>query len=205
MNVRDEAIQDRQLANLANVDPVLCEQVAANLGRPVPAAAPVALDVEPPLTASPALSMVPSAAGPIDGRVVGMLVGAGVKAAIVDKVAAALDAEDAVLHVIGPRGGIIGEVEVHHTYHTCDSVMFDALVVDPSASALLESELKVAVLVQDAFRHHKAVAAVGDGAEVLDRAGIPEGAPGVVVGGSAAKAFTGALVEALGWHRHWDR
>ena len=203
--VSDEEIQDRQLANLANVDPELCERVAANLGRPVPTAAPVALEVEPPVTTSPALSLVPAAPGPIDGRVVGLLVGDGVKPAVADKLTAALDAEDAVLQVIGPRGGTIGKVEVHHTYHTCDSVMFDALVVDPSAAALLESELKVAVLVQDAFRHHKAVAAVGDGAEVLERAGVPEDAPGVVVGASAAKAFTASLVEAVGWHRHWDR
>lgn len=203
--VADEAIQDRQLANLANVDRALCEQVAANLGRPVPEAAPVALEVDPPVETSPALSMVPSAPGRIDGRVVGILVGAGVKPAVVGKVAEALDAEDAVLHVIGPHGGFLGSVEVHHTYHTCDSVMFDALVVDPSAADLLADELKVAVLVQDAYRHHKAVAAVGAGATVLERAGIPEDAAGVVVADRANKAFTGALVEAVGWHRHWDR
>jgi catalase len=203
--VSDLDIQDRQLANLANVDSDLCEQVAANLGRPVPDAAPVALDAEPVIERSPALSMVPPGPGPIDGRVVGLLVGDAVKPGAVDKLTQALDAQDAVLHVIGPRGGTIGKVEVHHTYHTCDSVMFDALVVDSSAAGLLERERKVAVMVQEGFRHHKAIAALGDGSTVLDQAGVPVDAPGVVVGASATKAFTAALVEAVGWHRHWDR
>jgi catalase len=134
-----------------------------------------------------------------------MIVGDGVRATDVDKVSQALTAAGAVLQVIGPRGGTIGGVEIHHTFHTCDSVMFDALVVDPSAALALAEERKVAVMVQEAYRHHKAVGALGDGAQVLDEAGVLPDAPGVVVGPSAAKAFTSALVTAVGWHRHWDR
>ncbi len=203
--VSDEEIQDRTLANLANVDPELCERVAANLGRPVPAAAPVELDVEAPILVSPALSMVPPGPGPIDGRVVGLVVGDGVKPANVDKVSQALTAAGAVLQVIGPRGGFIGAVEIHHTFHTCDSVMFDALVVDPSATAALGQERKVAVMVQEAYRHHKAIGAIGAGAQVLEEAGVLADAPGVVVAPTAVKRFTQDLVTAIGWHRHWDR
>lgn len=203
--VSDDDIRDRQLSHLANVDADLCERVAAHLGRPVPEPAPVELAVESPIESSPALSMAVAGPGPIDGRVVAMLVGPDVKPTHVDKVAAALDAADAVLHVVGPRGGMLGKVEVHHTFHTCDAVMFDAIVVDPSAAALIDEERKAAVLVQEAYRHHKAIAAIGVGAALLDAAGIDADAAGVVVDTSAAKRFTKALVDAVGWHRHWDR
>ncbi|QXC60879.1 catalase [Aquihabitans sp. G128] len=203
--VSDEAIQDRTLANLANVHPDLVERVAANIGRPVPEASPVLLAVDAPIDVSPALSMEIAEPGAIDGRVIGMIVGDGVKPASVDKVAAAITAAGAVLQVIGPRGGFLGSVEVHHTFHTCDSVMFDALVVDPSAAGALELDRKVGVMVQEAYRHHKAVGAIGDAVAVLEVVGIDPEAPGVVTGPSAAKAFTKALVTAVGWHRHWDR
>lgn len=203
--VSDEDIQDRTLANLANVDAELVEQVAANLGRPIPAPAPIEREPEVVFDPSPALSMAPAEPGPIAGRVVGMIVGPNVKQTHVAKVAAALDAEGAVLQVIGPRGGFIGDVEIDHTLHTCDSVQFDALVVDPSASALVEQSLKATVLVQEAYRHHKAVAAIGTGADLFVAGGIDPEAPGVVVDTSAAKRFTKALITAVGWHRHWDR
>lgn len=152
--VSDEEIQDRTLVNLANVHPDLVEQVAANIGRPVPDASPVALEIDAPIDVSPALSMEITEPGPVDGRVIGMIVGDGVKPASVNKVAQPLTAAGAVLQVIGPRGGFIGSVEIHHTFHTCDSVMFDALVVDPSAANALELDRKVAVMLQEACRHH---------------------------------------------------
>ncbi|MCU1355597.1 MAG: catalase [Acidimicrobiales bacterium] len=203
--VSDEQIQDRQLANLANVDAQLCEQVAANIGRPIPKAAPVELAVEPPIDQSPALSMVIAEPGAVDGRVVGMLVGDGVKATSVDKVAQALTAAGAILQVIGPRGGTIGSVEIHHTFHTCDSVQFDALVIDPSAAEIIVEDRKPLVMVQEAYRHHKAIGALGDGQALLELGGLDAEAPGVVVDSNGAKRFTDALVEAVGWHRHWER
>ena len=96
----DDAIQDRSLDNLINVRPDLCEQVAANIGRPVPAPAPIALEVD----VSPALSMQVLASGSISGRVVGIMVGDGVKKASVDKVALTLVAAGtAPRHRTSPR------------------------------------------------------------------------------------------------------
>jgi catalase len=203
--VSDEEIQDRTLANLANVDAELCERVAANLGRPVPAASPVELAVEPAILESAALTMVTAEPGAIDGRMVGIVIGDGVKQANVDKLAQALVAVGGVPQVIGPRGGTIGGVEVHHTFHTADSVQFDAFVLDPSAAQAIALDRKPLVMVQEAYRHHKAIGVMGSAAELLDEAGIDATAPGVVLGASAAKRFTDDLVVAIGMHRHWDR
>jgi len=203
--VSDPDIQDRQLANLANVDAELCAKVAGHIGRPVPAASAHAELDGAPLDPSPALSMAPMAPGRIDGRVIGIIVGDGVDAQAVGTLAQAVTGAGAVLHVIGPRGGFIDGQEIHKTLHSCDSVEFDALVLDPSAATALASDRKVAVMVQEAYRHHKPVAAFGTGADVLAQAGIDATAPGVLSAGSADSGFASSLIEAVGWHRFWDR
>ena len=46
---------------------------------------------------------------------------------------------------------------------------------------------------------------MGSGVDALVAATVDVDAPGVVTGDRVVKAFAGALVEALGWHRHWER
>jgi catalase len=61
------------------------------------------------------------------------------------------------------------------------------------------------VLLQEAFRHCKALAAWGDGAAVLKAARIPAKGPGIAIADSVDKDFTANLAAALGLHRAWDR
>jgi catalase len=61
------------------------------------------------------------------------------------------------------------------------------------------------VLLQEAFRHCKAIAAWGGGGAVLKSARISSRDPGVEVAKQVDKAFTANLAEALGLHRAWDR
>jgi len=198
--VSDPVIVDRTLANLAQVDADLVEQVAAHLGVAAPAGSPIA-DVG----TSPALSLTPPAAGPIDGRVIGLLVGDGLDPKAVAAFDKALTAAGAVLQVIAPNGAPVGGQAVDKTIHTTDSVEFDALFVAGGGLGALMAERKVLVMLQEAYRHHKTVGAWGDGAEVLAHAGIAADAPGVLVSTSLGKADAAAAVEAIGWHRHWDR
>ncbi len=119
---------------------------------------------------------------------------------------AALAKAGAALHVIAPRGGevqgssgkpVMGDA----TLFNSDSVVYDALVVAGGAAAVADQG-KAALMLQEAFRHHKVVGAWGDATEALAPLGI-DGA-GVVVDGKA-KALAASLIEAMGWHRHWDR
>jgi catalase len=64
---------------------------------------------------------------------------------------------------------------------------------------------KSVMMLQEAYRHHKTVGAWGAGTEALAVAGIDVNANGVVTSTKSAKAFTDAVLEALGWHRHWQR
>src|SRR4051794_8047649 len=64
-----QAIKERQLQCLANIDPVLCTEVATGLGLPVPEATLPLADVTP----SPALSQV-GREWPSDGRMIGIVI-----------------------------------------------------------------------------------------------------------------------------------
>ena len=198
-------VRERTLANLANVDAQLCERVALNLGMDAPVGTP-AVDAG----SSPALSLVPVEPGPITGRVVGVLAGPGVDDAGIDALREALGAEGANVYVIAPTGGTIagagGPVPVDRTVLTTQSVEYDALVVAGGASAaVLATDPYTAVNLGEAFRHHKVLAAWGEGEVVLEACGITADLPGIVVGDSVDTGFAGRLVDAMGWHRHWDR
>ena len=65
----EQAIKERQLLALANIDPVLCQEVATGLGLPAPKATIELADPDP----SPALSQV-GGEYPPDGRTVGIVI-----------------------------------------------------------------------------------------------------------------------------------
>jgi len=198
-------IRARMLTNLADVDTELCERVALNLGMDAPAGSP-ATDAG----SSAALSQITTEPGPISGRVVGVLVDDGVDGAGVKALRQALEAEGASLYVIAPTGGTVAggrsRVAVDRTVLTTQSVEYDALVVAGGASAAtVGADPYTAVNLGEAFRHHKVVAGWGEGQAVLEACAITADSPGVVVGDATDAAFLGRLVEAMGWHRHWDR
>jgi catalase len=198
-----EEVRSRMLANLANVDSELCERVATNLGMDTPSGRP-ARDAG----TSPALSQLSAPSCPIMGRSVGVLVADGVDEAGVFSLRNALEREGASLYVIAPRGGTVAGIKeslaVDRTVLTTQSVEYDALVVAGGPSAqVVGADPYAALNLGEAFRHHKTLAAWGEGADVLASCGCA--GLGVVTSDSADATFASALVEAMAHHRHWDR
>jgi catalase len=198
-------IRERTLSNLSNVDPELAGGVAAALGKAAPKGKPNKR-VEP----SPALSLVPVSPNPIAGRVIGILAGDGVDTAGVESVSGALEKTGALVVIIADHGGEIegdgGSLAVNKTFLTTQSVEYDALIVAGGASAeALVEDPYVAINLGEAFRHHKTVAAWGEGVAVLEACGIDLESPGVIPAAKASRNYTSAVIEAVGWHRHWAR
>jgi catalase len=195
-------VRERMLESLANVDADLCAKVAAGLGLPTPPGEPVA-----EAGASPALSQIATTPGPIDGRVVGVIAADGTDLAGVGKLRTAIEGAGAVLRVIAPNGGTISKGRhteiVERTFLTTRSVEFDAVVVAGGAGALVDP--RVIVLLQEAYRHCKAIAAWGDGVDLLTAAGLDPEAVGVIVSDSSTTASRKQLIAAMGLHRAWDR
>jgi catalase len=140
-------------------------------------------------------------------RKVAILAAKGADAASIKAVKDALAAEGAHAKVIAPvLGTLDGGIEVDATILAMPSIMFDGVVVaggKESAKALSESG-DARHYVLEAFKHLKAIGAVGDGEDVLAAAHLPTGDDGVSVGGDA-KAVMKAFIEALGKHRVWAR
>ena len=209
-----QAIRERQLQCLANIDPVLCAQVATGLGLPTPEPTVPLTDVTP----SPALSQL-GRVWPADGRTVGIVVDADADTAGVEQVRREVSAAGMVPLVIAAHGGTVGGLTVQRTFATGRSVELDALLLAgapaPAPDALPARDAKagaadasvvdprVLLLVQECWRHAKVIGAWGDGVRVLELAGVA-GAPGVVTGDSGAGVLADAQSLMAG-HRVWER
>ena len=195
-------VRERELAVLSEVDAELCEQVAAGLGLAAPKGTP-AEDV----VLSPALSQVVAEPGPVAGRKIGVIADAGSDLAGITKLRKAVERVGATLLVIAPVGGVLrkgrSRQTVDRTLLTARSVEFDALVV--AGATTPTGDIRLTVLLQEAFRHCKALAAWGDGVKVLVAAGIDVDSPGVLPGDEVDKNFAEVLVAAVGLHRAWER
>ncbi len=207
----EQVVRERQLRALANIDADLCLRVAEGLGLPAPEPTVAAIDVEP----SAALTQL-GGTWPVAGRVVGIVVGPDADADEVMTLRVALDAQDVVPLVIGPHGGTLGPLTVQRTYANAASIEFDALVIvgdtPPAPDALPSLDAKagagdgpdapcdprVRKLVEEAWRHAKALGAVGTTTAL---AGLPESD---TVSGPADEVAA-RTVELLGAHRVWQR
>src|SRR6185436_3974324 len=165
---------------------------------------PLANGVEP----SPALSMMNTVKDTVKSRRVAILATDGFDAAAVEK---ALLSGGAAPKIVSTRLGAIQAADgrerlVDFSFLTTASVLFDAVYVASGALAENPDAIK---FVSEAFRHHKAIAASGDGVAVLRACGgalaeTDGDLPGVI---AAAKGeqIAAPFVEAIAQHRHWNR
>jgi catalase len=210
----EQAVKERQLRALANIDADLCAQVATALGLPAPGPTVEQAEPEP----SPALSQV-GGTWPVDGRTVGIVVDPdGDLAAVAEARSRLLEAGTLPL-LIAPRGGDLGDgLVAQRTFATVRSVELDAVLVagaaPPAADAVASRDSKaggggpaatdprVVLLLEESFRHAKAIGAWGAGSGVLDSLGLA--GAGVVEGAGPDEVVTG-VGELLGAHRSWER
>jgi catalase len=159
---------------------------------------------------SPALSMNTDQLYPPDGRVVQLLASDGADLKALATLQQGLLERFVAPHVVAPHKGTLTgtgrrapTMTVDRSFLTACSAEADAFVVGHGTT--LAGEAAVLTYLQEAYRHHKPIIAIGDGADVLAAAGIPADSPGVVVAEKADKALVRVLVDSLGRHRTWDR
>ncbi len=167
---------------------------------------------------SPALSMFNTVKDTIATRRVAILAADGVDTASLRQVKEALERAGASAKVIAPRLGTLKgadgtELLIDHSLLTASSVLFDAVYVPGGAASVdaLVDERDAIEFIVEAFRHCKAIAATGEGLDLLRACpGILKGegdaAQGVVTSKDAVTSdmiarFTGAIAE----HRFWNR
>jgi catalase len=200
----EKAIKERMLTVLAQVDTELCETVAAGLGLAAPLGKPPVAD---DIVVSPALSQVVETPGPISGRKIGVVADDKSDLAGIAKLREAAEQQGAEVLLIAPKGGELRRGQrveiVQRTFATARSIEFDAVFI--AGRTAPTTNIRAIVLLQEAYRHCKAMGAWGTGAQQLELAGIDTDAPGIVVADSVNRAFTKQIFDAIGLHRAWDR
>ncbi|GAB2901712.1 catalase HPII [Paraburkholderia jirisanensis] len=190
---------------LANYDIGLAQTVAAGLGMPKPQRGSRAVGKQ---QVSPALSLLNRVKPGIKTRKIALLAAPGSDETTLKTLRKKLAEEGAAPLVIAPTLAPIGAVQPDATVAGMPSIMFDALILcgGEAGAKLLAQSGDARHFVLEAFKHLKAIAALGAGRDVLRAAHLPDHADGVATGDdNEVDAVLKAFVEAAGQHRVWSR
>jgi len=220
--VQTASIRERVVSMLANVADELAEGVALGLGIEVPEAMPMVVPkiAEPEVTVSSSLSLF---ARPGDGSVktrrIAILVANGVEPSSLTSLHTTLSGAGAVPRFVGARLGSVtgtdgGAIEVEVSMEAAPAVLFDALIVPDGDAAVATLGLDGHTLefLKDQYRHCKPILALGQGKDLLAKAGIAATLPsgeldsGVLLFEAAHSVkAAAAFASAIGKHRHFAR
>jgi len=217
--VQTQAVRERVVSLLVNVDAELAQRVADGLGFPLPDAAPLASDMEfPVLDASPALSetFYPGD-GSIKTKRVAILAGNGVDGEGVIALYDAILKEGGVPRVVGIQLGKIATtksamLDVETTLETMPAVLFDAMVIadGKESIAALGADGHTLEFLRDQYRHCKPIMVTEAARPLLEKAGISEllptgdADPSLMIAKDLQKGITG-FIKTLGMPRDHSR
>ena len=203
---------------LVNIADALAEPVSAQTGikiapvgtpeNPTPSAPTPSGPLRPEAKdlSSPALSQ-DKPGDTIRGRKIALLGGNGVDAKQFEAVKGALMAQEALVELIAAHAGMITDSagkaqKVNRAAPNAPSVIYDAVVVLGGSSAAMLAKSGLAIhFLNEAYRHGKPIAAIGDGSLLRDACSLGEAKAqdGVIVGKDANAIDD--LISALLQHR----
>lgn len=224
-------VRQRMVGLLSQVNKTLAKNVADGLGLTVPETLEQPInhsipadgnseDYQPiaaksPVKKSEALSMSNTSKNTIKTRQVAVLAADGFTQDSLDNFKKIIEKEGGMITIIAPKLGTIksnagNEIKVNQSLLTAASVLFDAVFVcdgSKSVETLLE-EPNAIEFVDEAFKHCKPIATIGEGIELLKASNkirkelTKETYPllGILVDRSPEE-----FVSAIAQHRFWER
>mgnify|MGYP002785310290 FL=1 len=218
--VSDKAIRTRMVDLFNHVDHELAKQVAKGVGVPEPTEAVVQNHGQ----SSPALSMENTVKNTVMSRRIAILVADGFNHAQLMEMKQALQNAGANSKIVSKFGGMVNSadglsVEVDELFITTASVIYDAIYVPGGQQSIETLKMQGDALhfINEAFRHGKAIAAIGEGidlltasdmvgAEFAEQNGQIAADQGVVTTrqGSVIE-LSQRFIQAIAQHRHWTR
>ncbi len=199
-----EAVRDRVVANLRNVDEGLAKRVADGLGMDalpdasVPARPPIDMEL------SPALRIIGKYPETLKGRAVGVLVADGSDGDLIKSLLAGIQKEGADAKVVAPKIKVTladgSSLTADAQLAGAPSVIFDAvaIVLSDKGCKMLVTDSAAKDFVSNAFVHLKAIGYTPQAKPLLDKVGVEPDA-GVVEFGEASAFLKPAAT------RQWDR
>lgn len=230
--VQTPAIRQRMVNLLTQVDKGLADKVASSLGivagKPeMPMNHSVPADANPKdyqprkvkssIESSPALSMADTVKDSIQTRKIAILAANGVDDASLAGMKKALEAKGAQTKVIAP---VLGEIKsasgksipVDESFLIAASVLYDAVFIPAGAAsaAALKKNPDALHFINEAYKHCKAIAADGEGADVINGSYIgmnekDKAEEGVLSGYKSQNKLAADFINAIAQHRFWER
>ena len=178
--VEREAIRERMVSHLLNIDEGLAKTVADGLGlREMPGAADAAMPTRQDLKESPKLSILKNGPKSFKGRKLGVLMTDGADAGMFEALQKAAEKEGAMLEVVAPKVGGVTDSKGNHitAKQKIDggpSVLYDAVVLltSEAGAKTLAKDATAKDFVNDAFAHCKYIGYVAGAKPLLEGAGI---------------------------------
>jgi len=207
------------------VDKELANQVAAQLGMPVPEGVPQNLQhrpdakpeeyetiaVKPKLKESPALSILKNQKkDSIRTRKIAILCDNGVDGTQLENLKKSLTGEGAMVRVVASHLGMIKdnkgkEIEADDSVLTTSCVLFDALAVPDGSQDMftrMQSDPRYKEFVRDTYFHYKPISANGAAVNfILDAVGDDL----TTESGYCKRWKSGRFIKAIKEGRYWDR
>jgi catalase len=219
--VMNKEVKERVVGLFNHVEHELAKAVAIGLGLPAPTKEVIPNHGQ----SSPALSMQNQPKNSIKTRQIAVLANDGFNSSELMAIKRVLEAEGAKIKIVSKFGGMIKsvdgkEIEVDRTLLTTASVLFDAVYIPggEKSVASLKSDGDVIHFVNEAFKHFKAIAATGEGVDLLMESRLQgvnladsqqkfASDQGVVASRNTADIDKAAkeFVNAIAQHRHWLR
>jgi catalase len=232
-----EAIRVRVVGLLTQVDSNLAARVADNLGLKVPSkpAQPInrsyGADAKPKdfqpvfvkqaVETSEALSMANTIKDTIVTRQVAILAAAGVDDSLM-RMKALLEGKGATVKIVSLKLGTFAAadkkpIKADQAFFGSSSVLFDAIFIPGGANSIaaLKKEPNAILFINEAYRHCKAIAAVGAGVELLsstfagEKVNAKDGSDvtshGIIMSENYTPQTGAAFINAIAQHRFWER
>ncbi|KPB04565.1 catalase [Bacillus sp. CHD6a] len=200
--VKSKDIRQQVVDMFANVSMELAEAVAEAISADKPSGSGSTVT-----KSSPALSQENTVKKPAT-RKVGVIISNDFQGKDVLSVLESLKAEGLKPELISTTLGKVtasdgAELEIDHTFLTCDSVLFDALYAVGGKELDKKFHREATYFLEEAYHHFKPIGATHDGKQWVEKLEI-KGASGVVCSDEAEQFVTG-FVDAIAAHRHWER
>ena len=230
--VETNAIRERVVYLLNQIDNKLSRKVADNLGISISEKLDLPMNMGYPADANPddyqpipkkdakvkkseILSMANTVKDTIKTRQIAFLVADGFNANDVKIMKNALEKQGAQAKIIGLKSKTVkdadgNEMKVDHALRTTASVLWDAVYIPggKKSTDTLAEETDAIEFVNEAFRHCKAIAATGEGVNFVTNetyAGRAKGDKAIILNENITQEIAENFINAIAAHRNWER
>ncbi|WP_418302022.1 catalase [Lysinibacillus fusiformis] len=186
--VKNKAIRKQVVDMFAHVSNTLAKAIADNIGI-VP---PVQVEVPHIMQTSPAVSQILNAVESVKTFKVAMIVAENTEENLNELIATLLS-KNIVVELVSTKQGLLNGFEIHETFATASSVLYDGIYVTGSFHDS-HQQAKAEQFIEEAYQHFKTIGLaknVSLSQHIINKNGVANNLP--------------SFIHLLSKHRHWER